>query len=185
MLALEVVLSESASAPTFVFDEVDAGVGGKAAVEIGRRLAQLGKSAQVLVVTHLPQVAAFADHHLVVSKQSDGRVTSSGVESLDDTERVRELARMLAGQRNQPTRPLMLASCSTWRHWRKKGKPRRGRATQVTVGTPDSLALRGPIANETRICHWWGRLIARQGPDGFQPWESPRGTRTPCHHAEA
>lgn len=98
MLALEVVLSESASAPTFVFDEVDAGVGGKAAVEIGRRLAQLGKSAQVLVVTHLPQVAAFADHHLVVSKQSDGRVTSSGVESLDDTERVRELARMLAGQ---------------------------------------------------------------------------------------
>ncbi len=98
MLALEVVLSESASAPTFVFDEVDAGVGGKAAVEIGRRLAQLGKSSQVLVVTHLPQVAAFADHHLVVSKQSDGRVTSSGVESLDDSARVRELARMLAGQ---------------------------------------------------------------------------------------
>lgn len=98
MLALEVVLSQSASAPTFVFDEVDAGVGGKAAVEIGRRLAQLGKSAQVLVVTHLPQVAAFADHHLVVSKQSDGRVTSSGVESLDDSQRVRELARMLAGQ---------------------------------------------------------------------------------------
>lgn len=98
MLALEVVLSESASAPTFVFDEVDAGVGGRAAVEIGRRLAGLGKTAQVLVVTHLPQVAAFADHHLVVSKQSDGRVTSSGVEALDDSERVRELARMLAGQ---------------------------------------------------------------------------------------
>ena len=98
MLALEVVLSESASAPTFVFDEVDAGVGGRAAVEIGRRLANLGKSAQVLVVTHLPQVAAFADHHLVVSKQSDGRVTTSGVASLDETQRVRELARMLAGQ---------------------------------------------------------------------------------------
>lgn len=98
MLALEVVLSESASAPTFIFDEVDAGVGGRAAVEIGRRLASLGKSAQVLVVTHLPQVAAFADHHFVVSKQSDGRVTSSGVEPLDESQRVRELARMLAGQ---------------------------------------------------------------------------------------
>ena len=98
MLALEVVLSESASAPTFVFDEVDAGVGGRAAVEIGRRLAALGKTSQVLVVTHLPQVAAFADHHLVVSKQSDGRVTTSGVAALDDSERVRELARMLAGQ---------------------------------------------------------------------------------------
>lgn len=97
MLALEVVLSQSASAPTFVFDEVDAGVGGRAAVEIGRRLAALGASAQVLVVTHLPQVAAFADNHLVVSKQSDGRVTTSGVETLDDSQRVRELARMLAG----------------------------------------------------------------------------------------
>ncbi len=98
MLALEVVLSESASAPTFVFDEVDAGVGGRAAVEIGRRLAALGSTTQVLVVTHLPQVAAFADQHLVVSKQSDGRVTTSGVEALDDSARVRELARMLAGQ---------------------------------------------------------------------------------------
>ncbi len=98
MLALEVVLADSASAPTFVFDEVDAGVGGKAAVEIGRRLARLSRSAQILVVTHLPQVAAFADNHLVVSKQQDGHVTSSGVEDLDEESRVRELARMLAGQ---------------------------------------------------------------------------------------
>lgn len=98
MLALEVVLAESATATTFVFDEVDAGVGGKAAVEIGRRLAALGRYAQVLVVTHLPQVAAFADNHLVVMKRSDGTITTSGVTALDDAERVRELARMLAGQ---------------------------------------------------------------------------------------
>lgn len=98
MLALEVVLADSASAPTFVFDEVDAGVGGKAAVEIGRRLARLSRNAQILVVTHLPQVAAFADNHLVVSKQHDGHVTSSGVQDLSEDLRVRELARMLAGQ---------------------------------------------------------------------------------------
>lgn len=98
MLALEVVLASQASAPTFVFDEVDAGVGGKAAVEIGRRLARLGRTAQVIVVTHLPQVAAFADHHLYVSKQDDGQVTVSDVRMLSDEDRVRELARMLAGQ---------------------------------------------------------------------------------------
>jgi len=98
MLALEVVLADSASASTFVFDEVDAGVGGKAAVEIGRRLARLAANAQVLVVTHLPQVAAFADQHLVVRKESDGHVTRSGVIQLDDQQRVKELARMLAGQ---------------------------------------------------------------------------------------
>jgi DNA repair protein RecN (Recombination protein N) len=80
-----------------VFDEVDAGVGGKAAVEIGRRLARLARSSQVIVVTHLPQVAAFADNHLVVEKSSDGLVTSSGVVRLDEAARVRELSRMLAG----------------------------------------------------------------------------------------
>jgi DNA repair protein RecN (Recombination protein N) len=98
MLALEVVLAGSDPVPTFVFDEVDAGVGGKAAVEIGRRLARLARRAQVIVVTHLPQVAAFADRHLVVTKADDGHVTSSGVQHLDDGARVRELARMLAGQ---------------------------------------------------------------------------------------
>jgi DNA repair protein RecN (Recombination protein N) len=84
--------------PTFVFDEVDAGVGGRAAVEIGRRLARLARTSQVLVVTHLPQVAAFADRHLAVAKSDDGQVTESGVVHLDDEGRVRELARMLAGQ---------------------------------------------------------------------------------------
>jgi DNA repair protein RecN (Recombination protein N) len=97
MLAIEVVLAGTSPVPTFVFDEVDAGVGGKAAVEIGRRLAVLARTAQVLVVTHLPQVAAFADRHVVVAKSSDGTVTTSGLEVLDDEGRVRELSRMLAG----------------------------------------------------------------------------------------
>src|SRR5690606_6797865 len=80
------------------FDEVDAGVGGRAAVEIGRRLARLARTHQVIVVTHLPQVAAFADTHLVVDKVDDtDGVVSSGVRTLDDTDRVAELARMLAG----------------------------------------------------------------------------------------
>ena len=97
MLAIEVVFAGADPAPTFVFDEVDAGVGGKAAVEIGRRLARLARRAQVIVVTHLPQVAAFADAHLVVEKGSDGSVISSGITRLDDEGRVRELSRMLAG----------------------------------------------------------------------------------------
>jgi DNA repair protein RecN (Recombination protein N) len=97
MLAIEVVLAGTSPVPTFVFDEVDAGVGGKAAVEIGRRLAALARSSQVLVVTHLPQVAAFADRHVVVAKSSDGSITTSGLEVLDDEGRVRELSRMLAG----------------------------------------------------------------------------------------
>jgi DNA repair protein RecN (Recombination protein N) len=97
MLAIEVVFAGADPVPTFVFDEVDAGVGGKAAVEIGRRLARLARSAQVIVVTHLPQVAAFADQHLVVEKSDDGSVTRSGVTALDQDGRVRELSRMLAG----------------------------------------------------------------------------------------
>ncbi len=97
MLAIEVVFAGADPVPTFVFDEVDAGVGGKAAVEIGRRLARLARLAQVIVVTHLPQVAAFADNHLVVAKSDDGTVTSSGVIRLGYDARVRELSRMLAG----------------------------------------------------------------------------------------
>jgi DNA repair protein RecN (Recombination protein N) len=97
MLAIEVVFAGADPVPTFVFDEVDAGVGGKAAVEIGRRLAKLARMAQVIVVTHLPQVAAFADNHLVVAKANDGTITSSGVIRLDHDGRVRELSRMLAG----------------------------------------------------------------------------------------
>jgi DNA repair protein RecN (Recombination protein N) len=103
MLALEVVLAGTDPVPTFVFDEVDAGVGGKAAVEVGRRLAMLARRAQVVVVTHLPQVAAFADRHVVVSKSSDGSVTTSGLAVLDEGGRVRELSRMLAGLEDSDT----------------------------------------------------------------------------------
>ncbi len=97
MLAIEVVFAGADPVPTFVFDEVDAGVGGKAAVEIGRRLARLARLAQVIVVTHLPQVAAFADTHLVVEKADDGSVVRSGISRLNEAGRVRELSRMLAG----------------------------------------------------------------------------------------
>ncbi|SKG73145.1 DNA repair protein RecN [Mycobacteroides abscessus subsp. bolletii] len=95
MLALEVVLAASTEGTTMVFDEVDAGVGGRAAVQIGRRLARLARTHQVIVVTHLPQVAAYADAHLMVD--SGGRGKASGVRRLDDEDRVAELARMLAG----------------------------------------------------------------------------------------
>jgi DNA repair protein RecN (Recombination protein N) len=97
MLAIEVVFAGAGGPPTLVFDEVDAGVGGQAAVEIGKRLARLARAHQVLVVTHLPQVAAFADRHLVVAKDTGGSVTTSGVSVVERTERARELARMLAG----------------------------------------------------------------------------------------
>jgi DNA repair protein RecN (Recombination protein N) len=103
MLAIEVALAATRPVPTFVFDEVDAGVGGKAAVEVGRRLARLARFAQVVVVTHLPQVAAFADRHVVVVKSDDGTVTTSGLTTLDDAGRVRELSRMLAGLEDSDT----------------------------------------------------------------------------------
>jgi DNA repair protein RecN (Recombination protein N) len=97
MLALEIVLAGADTVSCFVFDEVDAGVGGRAAVEVGRRLAGLARTAQVVVVTHLPQVAAFADHHLVVARSEQGHVVSSDVDSVDGDTRLRELSRMLAG----------------------------------------------------------------------------------------
>lgn len=96
-LALEVVLAAGASERTFVFDEVDAGVGGAVALEIGRRLARLARSSQVIVVTHLAQVAAFADRHYVVTKSDDGQVTTAGVREVTGDDRVSELARMMAG----------------------------------------------------------------------------------------
>jgi len=96
-LALEVVLAGGHEAVTLVFDEVDAGVGGKVAVEVGRRLARLAQHSQVVVVTHLAQVAAFADRHYVVVKSDDGQVTTSGVVQVADEDRAVELARMMAG----------------------------------------------------------------------------------------
>ncbi len=96
-LALEVVLAADREAITLVFDEIDAGVGGKVAVEVGRRLARLSQHTQVVVVTHLAQVAAFADRHYVVVKSDDGQVTTSGVVQVADEDRAVELARMMAG----------------------------------------------------------------------------------------
>jgi len=97
MLAIEVVLAGVGTTPTFVFDEVDAGIGGRVAVEVGRRLARLARTAQVIVVTHLPQVAAFGDSHVVVTKDSAGQVTSSSVVTVEGPDRVKELVRMLSG----------------------------------------------------------------------------------------
>ena len=98
MLAIEVVLASNSTVDTFIFDEIDAGVGGKAAIEVGRQLAELAVNAQVIVVTHLAQVAAFADAHYTVTKSEEGLVSESDVRRLTDGERVVELARMLAGQ---------------------------------------------------------------------------------------
>lgn len=98
MLALEVVLSESSPPSVFIFDEVDAGIGGRTAVEVGRRLARLARSSQVLVVTHLAQVASFADQHIVVRKNSDGVVTATTISEVTGSERTSELSRMLSGQ---------------------------------------------------------------------------------------
>jgi DNA repair protein RecN (Recombination protein N) len=97
MLAIQVVLAGADPVPTMVFDEVDAGVGGAAAIEVGRRLQQLSSRTQVVVVTHLAQVAAFADRQLVVTKDSAGAVTESSVRVVEGEDRVRELSRMLAG----------------------------------------------------------------------------------------
>ncbi len=100
MLALEVVIAATHPVGTYIFDEVDAGVGGKAAIEVGRRLHALSRHAQVVVVTHLPQVAAWADSHYVVTKDSDGSVSQSDVRKVDGTDRIEEIARMLAGLEN-------------------------------------------------------------------------------------
>ena len=102
MLAIEVVIAGNGGVPTFVFDEIDAGIGGAAAIEVGRRLAALAETSQVIVVTHLAQVAAFAVNHLSVVKASDGSVTASNVRALDGAEREAEMARLLSGLPDSP-----------------------------------------------------------------------------------
>ena len=119
MLAIEVVLAATDPVPTFVFDEVDAGVGGASATEIGRRLARLAKNAQVIVVTHLAQVAAFSNNHLVVEKGSDGAVTTSSVRLVHADERAAEMARLLSGSPESDSalthaRELLEAAHGTW-----------------------------------------------------------------------
>ncbi len=102
-LAIAVTTSELGTAQTLIFDEVDSGVGGAVAETVGRLMKQLGKDRQVLAVTHLPQVAACADHHLVVSKHSDAQGTSSQVTALGADARVNEIARMLGGEKVSDT----------------------------------------------------------------------------------
>jgi DNA repair protein RecN (Recombination protein N) len=107
MLALEVCLAGTDPVPTMVFDEVDAGVGGRAAIEVGRRLARLARNHQVIVVTHLPQVAAYADRQIVVDKPVSARqqhVSASDVRIVTGQDRITELARMLAGSDSSTAR---------------------------------------------------------------------------------
>ena len=98
MLAVEVVLAKNSPVGTYIFDEVDAGVGGRAAVEVGKRLSMLAKNSQVIVVTHLAQVASWADNHLVVTKSESGSVTQSNIVEVTGSERRKEIARLLSGQ---------------------------------------------------------------------------------------
>ena len=98
MLAVEVVLAKNSPVGTYIFDEVDAGVGGKAAVEVGKRLSMLARNSQVIVVTHLAQVASWADNHLVVTKSENGSVTQSNIVEVTGSERRKEIARLLSGQ---------------------------------------------------------------------------------------
>ncbi len=120
MLALEVVGAGRGGPPTFVFDEVDAGVGGRAALDVGARLAALAQQSQVIVVTHLAQVAAFADRHLVVHKADDGAITSSSIRVLEGDEQLRELSRMMGGD------PDSEAGLAHARDLRDRGRRSRG-----------------------------------------------------------
>ena len=130
MLAIEVALAGSDPVPTFVFDEVDAGIGGRAAIEVGRRLARLARTAQVIVVTHLPQVAAFADRHVVVTKAS-GAVTSSGVRMVDGPERLDELVRMLSGLEATEAGTAHAEELLAVAEAERAGAPRAGRPTRA------------------------------------------------------
>jgi DNA repair protein RecN (Recombination protein N) len=134
MLALEVALAGADPVPTMVFDEVDAGVGGRAAVEIGRRLARLAARHQVIVVTHLAQVAAYADRHIVVDKSRvDGKAARSRVRTLDEDERIVELARMLAGLDDTDTgRAHAEELLESARAHRAADRPRKGKSTVST-----------------------------------------------------
>lgn len=119
MLAIEVVIAATDTVPTLVFDEVDAGVGGASAIEIGRRLALLARTAQVVVVTHLPQVAAFATNHLRIVKDTSGAITESTITRLDGDERIEEMARLLSGTPDSDNARAhaaeMLNSANQWR----------------------------------------------------------------------
>lgn len=141
MLAVEVCLAGTDPVPTMVFDEVDAGVGGRAAVEVGRRLARLARDHQVLVVTHLPQVAAYADRHVVIDKppgQTRGGVTRSDLRVVEGDERVAELARMLAGRDSGTAREhaaeLLASASSEMAGASSSGRRQRNRPAAAAPG---------------------------------------------------
>ncbi|GEL20175.1 DNA repair protein RecN [Pseudonocardia asaccharolytica] len=140
MLALEVALAGADPVPTMVFDEVDSGVGGRAAVEIGRRLARLAANHQVIVVTHLPQVAAYADRHLVVHKAGADGVTRASVRTLADADRIAELARMLAGLGDSDTGRAhaeeLLAAARAHREADRTGRDVRGNGVAKRARKP-------------------------------------------------
>jgi DNA repair protein RecN (Recombination protein N) len=150
MLAIEVVSGATPGAglpgvPTFVFDEVDAGVGGRAALDVGARLAALARHAQVVVVTHLAQVAAYADRHLVVRKADDGSVTASSVTEVTGTERLQELARMMGGG----------SSTAGLEHARELLATAAGKARGGSGGAPSEGSR--PPAGQTRVTRRAGR----------------------------
>jgi DNA repair protein RecN (Recombination protein N) len=133
MLALEVCLAGTDPVPTMIFDEVDAGVGGRAATEVGRRLARLGREHQVVVVTHLAQVAAFADHHIVVDKNGAAAgVTAADIRVVSGDDRVAELARMLGGSETESARD---HAAELLRTATDKGPRRAARAGKRSVKT--------------------------------------------------
>ena len=165
MLAIEVVFAGADPVPVMVFDEVDAGVGGQAAGEIGRRLARLARDHQVVVVTHLAQVAAFADTHLVVDKSpdTDAGVTATDIRAVEGEDRVRELARMLSGLSDSDTgqahaRELLAVAAVGPRltarpdEWRRPRKGDRGRADAgAGVGGGRDLLLLGRRVGALRL----------------------------------
>lgn len=201
MLALEVALAGADPVPTMVFDEVDAGVGGRAAVEIGRRLAQLASRHQVIVVTHLPQVAAYADRHLVVQKASGAGITRSSVRRLTEEERTGELARMLAGMDDTDTgrahaeellsaatahreadraaaRPADLAEARSRRAQSRRGRPPRDAETELST-TQAEGTVPGPRGSDSCGTDSCGTDTRGAGSDGAagRPAASPRRRR--------
>jgi DNA repair ATPase RecN len=169
-LAIEVVIAMKEEIGTYIFDEVDAGVGGKAAIEVGRRLKALSKVAQVIVVTHLPQVAAWGDTHFVVQKDGNGYVTLSQVRKVSADERIEEIARMLAGH--------------------KDSESARKHAEKLTCAVPieigDKLLLHEQFScDQTSLCNRRSRLKSWKRFNSFQSWSINGGTRTTRHNAEA
>ena len=162
MLALEVALAGADPVPTMVFDEVDAGVGGRAAVEIGRRLARLAARHQVVVVTHLPQVAAYADRHLVVDKSARGGVVRSSVRTLAEEERIAELARMLAGLDDTDTGRAHARGAARRRAGAPRRRPRPAEELNVDGPAVPDAAVEFRKATELRRAGALARVTARR-----------------------